>query len=143
MQKVGGGTSPTAAFEHKLLDAGCQWVSLDNPFDDGGIICFIGGHESGSGHSTDPQAVAHRAKSAIRGNVERLTLANPRSPHAVASNRPARMRGCAIANSCQSSPSDRRSYFPIGANVRKMLRSAKSGWLITSSMPLTSSGRAA
>ena len=34
MQKVGGGTSPTAAFEHKLLDAECQWVRLDNTFDD-------------------------------------------------------------------------------------------------------------
>ena len=53
------------------------------------------------------------------------------------------MRGRVISNSRNSSISGHRCAAPMGARVRKMARSPRSGRLTTSSIPFKRIGRAA
>jgi hypothetical protein len=136
-QKVRRRSRPTPAFRHESPNANCHGVRLDDALDRGFAVCIIDVRKGAGGHS------AHRAKSAIRGRLGRRTPGNACKPRAAASSRAPRMRGRALSNSRHSSVSERRCCSPIGANVRKTPRSAKSARLMMSSMPFTSSGRAA
>ena len=88
-------------------------------------------------------AVAHIAKSAIRGIPSSRTLPTVESAPETASKRAARMRGLTSSNSCHSSASGRRSASEIGGKVTGRARSRRSGRVATSAMPLRISGRVA
>src|SRR5262245_44364225 len=73
-QKIRRGSHPAATLRHQFADANCHRVQLDNAFDCGFAVRIIGTRKGAVGHSAVPQAVPHRAKSAIRGKLGRRTL---------------------------------------------------------------------
>ena len=95
------------------------------------------------GQNVVSQAVAHSAKSAIRGSRLRQIPDRVRSPWLAASNSAPRMSGRAISNSRHISPSGRRRACGTYGKFRKMARSARSDRVMMSSMPLRMAGRAA
>ena len=73
-QKVRGGCRPTAAFPHECPDANRHRVRLDDPLECGSAVRIIGACKGARGPQRWFQAVAHKAKSAIRETNARQGL---------------------------------------------------------------------
>ena len=83
------------------------------------------------------------AKSAMRGSLSSLVLRQFARPFATASSSTPRMRGRSASNAAHISCSGRRRSSEIGSSVRNTARSARSGRVTMSSMPLRITGREA
>jgi len=143
-QKVRRRSRPAAAFRHESPDTNCYWVHLDEAFDRGFAVCIVGvrkgaGRPQRCSASRGPQGEVCHARQALETD-EHQAMSASHTPL-----RQAGHQGCGVARSRsrQSSLSERRCCSPIGDNVSKIARSAKSDRPMISSMPFTSSGRAA
>src|SRR5215471_19649982 len=94
-------------------------------------------------HIAVSQAVAHSAKSAIRGNSSRRVSGKRFRPSTTTSSSAPKMYGRTTSNAVHSSASGLRRLSGIGSNVRNNARSARSGRATMSSMPFRIAGRAA
>ena len=93
------------------------------------------------GQIAPSQAVTHVAKSAIRGSRSSSTSGKVLSPCATAVSSPPKIRERFRSKASHISVSSFHSSSGIGASVRKIARSAKSGRDTMSSMPLSMTGR--
>src|SRR3984893_12195728 len=94
------------------------------------------GRPNGGFAGGSPEREISHARQSLEVNV----IDRPNAMHQCVQQAP-RMRGRAVSNSRQRSASGRRSISAIGAKVRKIARSPRSGRLMPSSMPFSRIGR--
>ena len=113
---------------HNIPDAGGHRVGIDDAFDHGAVVRLISARESAGG----PERCFTRCgPHGEVGHARQVLQTNPRESLQ------------AMRYGVEQRASERRFASPINGNIRKIARSAKSGRLMTSSMPFKIVGRAA